>query len=230
MARDKQAALQASNLFDKTATYVQRNAAALGINPNAAQKLAFLLDRFADHVERGAGIDPKAKHRQADGFDPEEIGEEVGGPKEQDGDESYMNQEFTQQERRELRERQQGGELGSATTTTVPQTPRPGVQAALMTGSKLAQVYIDINNAASRLAASNNRHVRMLGTKLAGMGLDVLQFQTRVLEGSESGERAQALLRAAAHVVPHLAGDVTGEAAVKLAHMSEIMAGLAKAA
>ena len=49
-------------------------------------------------------------------FDPEEIGKEDAGPLEDEPDEAFMKSEFTQQENRELRERQQDGDLGRMRT------------------------------------------------------------------------------------------------------------------
>lgn len=62
------------------------------------------------------------------GYDAGEIGEEVGGALEHDADEyEYMSGQFTQQNRRELREKQEAGSLASP--ETAPRSPRPGVQA-----------------------------------------------------------------------------------------------------
>ena len=68
--------------------------------------------------------------RRRAGFNPEDIGREVGGPLESlDGDEAYMGGEFTQQENRELRETEQAGKLPGVTTE--PRSPSSGKQARL---------------------------------------------------------------------------------------------------
>jgi hypothetical protein len=85
------------------------------ISSQNASRLAVLLDKVANLVEKKAGhVDRKlvasfvgacdkladsmdALSKQAD-FDASSIGEEVGGPLEQDSDESWMRGEFTQEE------------------------------------------------------------------------------------------------------------------------------------
>jgi hypothetical protein len=162
------------------------------------------------------------------GFDPEVIGEEVAGPAEKESDESYMNGHFTQQWNRELREKQETGEISDGKGSPEPQAPAAGVQAS-QTGAKLASLFQGINAAAVRCASSQDKGVALLGKYLASTGMNVLQFQARVLEGTESPARVAALMVAADHVMPHLAGEVAPEAAEKLARMTNIMSGLTKA-
>ena len=228
----KQAAQNAGTTLDKAADLVTELSKLAGIKPEVAAKFAYQCDLFSDHFAKSAGIDiaKLASEAKLADEDPSEIGEEKAGPAEQEGDEPYMKGEFTQQENRELRERQEKGELGPAVTTTEPQTPTPGVQASLETGTKLATLYMDINKAATKLASSDNDAVKGLGTKLASTGLDVLQFQARAMEGSETTERVASLVMTAGHMLPHLAGDVSPEAAEKLARMADILSGVAKAA
>lgn len=234
----KKAAVQATDILDKAATLLQTQHKALGISSKAAARIAWNLDAMSDHIEKSAGINPKdVRQKQAltgfdvykePGFDPEQIGQEVGGPLEQEPDEPYMSAEFSQQENRELREKQQAGELPDG--SDAPQAPKAGIQASLDTGAKLAQAYLDIAKAASACAKNDHVAVKTLGTKLATTGLGILQFQTRVLEGRETAARAAALLTGTGHVLPHLAGDLTPEVATKLARMTDILAGLTKSA
>jgi len=228
----KQAAQDAGNTLDKAADLVTELSKLAGVKPEVAAKFAMQCDLFSDHFAKVAGIDiaKLAAERKLADEDPSQIGEEKSGPKEQEGDESYMSGEFTQQENRELRERQEKGELGPGVTTTEPQSPTPGVQASLETGSKLASLYMDINTAATRFASVENDAVKGLGTRLAAAGLNVLQFQARAMEGSESPERVAALVAAAGHMLPHVASEVSPEAAAKLAAMADILSGVAKAA
>lgn len=238
---DKKAALVAGNIFDQAADMASRLASMGVLKPEIAQKYAYQCDLLSDHAAKTAGIDVAklaASRKQAlsgddvfdegklIGEDPEQIGEEKSGPKEQEGDESYMSGHFSQQENRELREKQEASELPGGSER---QTAKPGVQAALENGKRLAALYLDINNAATRCASSKDAGVKGLGDKLAAAGLDVLGFQTRLLEGTESSERLAALTQAAAHVLPHLAADVPPVAATKLARMTDIFAGIAKA-
>lgn len=228
----KQAAEISGDALDKAADLVLQHAAAVGISKGVATKFAYQCDLLSDHFAKAAGLDITklaAQRMAAEDEDPEQIGEEKSGPKEQEGGESYMNQEFTQQENRELREKVQDGSINSTTPSPEPQAPRPGVQAALENGTKLAALFLDINKAATRCASSEDDAIRGLGSKLADAGIDVLAFQTRLLEGSETPDRVAVLTRAAAHVMPHLASDVPVAAVSKLARMVEIFAGVAKA-
>jgi len=225
-----QAAEHTGNALDAAADLVAKNAASAGIDPKIAGKFAYQCDLLSDYMAKAAGINlaKLAASRMAD-EDPSQIGEEKSGPKEQEGDEPFMSHEFTQQENRELREKVQNKELGSDRISPEQQTPRPGVQAALANGTKLAALFLDVNSAATRCASSDNEDVKALGKKLAAAGISVLAFQTRLLEGSESHERIAMVTRAAAHVLPHVAKDVPVAAAGKLARMVDIFAGVTSA-
>jgi hypothetical protein len=239
---NKQVAKRANQILDAVAGDILKNAALYGVKPEIAQKFAFQCDLLADHIAKRAGVDLKklaAQRKQGLsgddvfnegtlGFNPEEIGEEVGGPVEQEPDEPYMGDHFTQQWNRELREKQEAGEVSGGNGSPEMQTPKPGVQANLDVGSKLASLYMDINSAAGRCASAKDPGVKLLGKHLASAGLGVLQFQARVLEGSESKERVASVLSAAGHVIPHLAGEVSPAAAEKLARMTSILTKLAQ--
>lgn len=222
----KQAALNAGSIFDNAANEVEKLASLGVISGDIARKFAYQCDLLADHTAKKAGLSVAALAKSAD-EDPEQIGKETAGPHEGDSDESYMKDEFTQQERRELREKVQNGDLSNDKADPVPKKPEPGKQASLEAGQKLASLFIDINKAATKCASSENTTVQGLGDKLASAGLDVLQFQTRLMEGSESIERVAAIVQAANHFLPHLAGDVTPVAATKLARMAEVFSGFA---
>jgi len=238
----KQAALADGEILDAAASMVIAKAASYGITPEIAQKFALQCDMLSDRFAKHAGINLAVLAAQRKqgltgddvfdegkfiGEDPEQIGEEKSGPKEQEADESYMSGHFSQQENRELRESQEGGELGPDKIKPERQTPKPGIQAALANGTKLAALYLDINKAATKCAASDHEGTKALGTKLANAGLNVLQFQARLLQGSESEDRVASLAVAAAHVLPHFAGDVPPAAVEKLGQMTDIFAKLA---
>lgn len=144
----KTAATQTGDFLDNAANHVERLASMGVISKDLARKFAFQCDMISDHVARTAGVDPAAIAKQALtghdifdegtlGLDPEIIGEEVDGMIEGDGDEFYMEEEFTQQENRELRERQQAGDLGFQPVAS-PQRPTPGRQASLEPIQRLA--------------------------------------------------------------------------------------------
>ena len=234
----KKAALEAGNLFDRTADLTMDLAKAGHLNPEIAKKFAYQCDLLADHLAKSAGVDI-TKLASADKAaltgepdlnsgsreTPEQIGEEKSGPKEQDADESYMDQHFSQQENRELRESQEEGKIGPDKTKQERDTPRAGIQASevLEHGSKLASLYLSLNKAAARCASSEDAEVKGFGTKLASTGLGILQFQTRLLEGSETDDRIASITRAAGHLLPHIAEDVIPASVPTLTRMAEVL-------
>jgi hypothetical protein len=125
----KKGARQVTDDLDKIANLFQNEWEALGVPQHIASDFALRCDMVSDAVERTAGVSREAEASNG-GWDAEQIGEEVSGPEVQEPDEPYMRQEFSQQENRELRERQQAGDLGPTKTTLEPQTPTPGVQAS----------------------------------------------------------------------------------------------------
>lgn len=176
MARlTKKGAQQVTADLDRIANLVQSEYQTLGIPQPIADDFAKRIDMVSDAIERQAGItrqalteyDPVNEPTEIGGWDPEQIGEEVGGPLRQDGDEAFMKAEFTQQEKRELRERQTKSELGPTKTTFEPQKPTPGVQASfkgLMAALKSAKLTPE---SASRIAKALNLATTVV-TKSAG--------------------------------------------------------------
>jgi len=133
MQMTKKGAQAVTDTFDRMATLLQDEWATLGIPQHIANDMAFRCDLLSSSIEQTAGIKREALdgldvHKE-EGFDPEEIGEEKAGPLEDEPDEPYMKDEFTQQENRELREKQEEGELPGGSLE--PQSPKPGVQAAM---------------------------------------------------------------------------------------------------
>lgn len=237
---NKQAALSFGNTLDAAAELVLKSASAIGYDAKIAEKFAMQCDLLSDFAAKQAGIDIAklaASRKQALSGDaptvpagsesPEQIGEEKSGPQEGDSDESYMNSEFTQQENRELREKVEGGELSNSSTSPEQQSPRPGVQASLTAGKKLASIYTGLVEASTRCASSDHDAVKNLGTRLASTSNNVLQFQARLMEGSETMDRVSHLEMATGHLLPHIAGEVSPTHADKLARMADIVSGIA---
>jgi len=138
----KKGAFQASAALDRIATLIQMEHTSLGIPEKVASDFAHRCDLLADRIERTAGLvrDQKGNLKNAD-FNPSEIGVEKAGPLEGDSDESYMRGEFSQQERRELREEVESGNI--AAPDLDPQPANPGVQAnfkALLAALKSAKL------------------------------------------------------------------------------------------
>lgn len=131
----KEGAQRVTSRLDEIATDIQKNHADWGIPEKIATDFAMRCDLLSDAMEKMAGItrqalteyDPVNEPTAIGGEDPEQIGKEVGGPLRQDADERYMPGEFSQQENRELRERQEDGDLG-VKTNLEPQKPTPGKQ------------------------------------------------------------------------------------------------------
>jgi hypothetical protein len=136
----KKGAKAVTSRLDQIANDIQKHHVNWGVPEKLAADFAYRCDLLSDYLEKQAGItrekqalteyDPVDEPKAIGGEDPEQIGEEHGGPLRQDTDEAFMRQEFTQQENRELRERQEDGDLGTQTNLE-PQKPTPGKQADL---------------------------------------------------------------------------------------------------
>lgn len=200
---------------DRLANLYQLDWKTLGVPKKIALDFAHRCDLLSDHIEKQAGIkraltedpEPKTSYPQTgETFDAEEIGEETSGPEEQEPDEPYMKDEFTQQRFRELRERQEAGELG-ATPNPEEQTPTPGRQASYEALGR--------REAANRLGVASQRlqkaATKLTGTSLKGLSRPITRFashlmdaQTGVLDGSVKGPFANALLKAASSILPYV--------------------------
>jgi hypothetical protein len=128
-----QGAKQVTTTLDRIANLFDKEAQSLGIPAHVASDFAYRCDLLSDYVEKHAGGERTALDEldvvKEDGFDPDDIGREVAGPSEGDGDESsYMDGHFTQQSHRELREEQEEGDL--AAPSHEPQSAEPGKQAS----------------------------------------------------------------------------------------------------
>jgi len=211
----KKGARTVTAALDRIASLMQEEFTTLGVPERIAMDFAYRCDLISDAVERQAGLDRKALTEldvnQEQGFDPETIGEEDGGPLEGDSDEPYMKAEFTQQEHRELRERVQDGDLGM-TTNLEEQTPQVGKQAEYAAVGKkavdarLATACGRLQNAVAHLGGKGN--LPMAVAKLAHSVMDV---QMGVQTGTVSLDQADRTLKAVATILPHLANvnDVT---------------------
>ena len=97
--------------LDKLATFVQKNAEAIGVPQKIADDFAFRADWMSDRAEKAAGVSKKAD------FNAETIGDEKKGPIEGDSDEAFMDGHFTQGDLDELRTKQEGGDIGKDAST-----------------------------------------------------------------------------------------------------------------
>jgi hypothetical protein len=103
--------------MERLANLLEAEYATLGLPKHIAEDAARRFDLLSDAIERKAGMNPQdirakqAMDKEAD-FDASTIGELKSGPLEQlDSDEPYMSGEFTQQEKSELRKKQEAGNL-----------------------------------------------------------------------------------------------------------------------
>ena len=199
MKMSKKGARSVTAALDNLATLFQQEAATLGVPARVAKDFAYRCDLLSDRVERVAGISRRALTEldvnKEKGFDPELIGEEVTGPLEGDGDESFMKAEFTQQENRELRERIQDGDLGMKTNME-PQSPQGGKQASV--NSRLASACGDLMKASSTV---NNGVMSSRIAKLASLAIDIHRAASA---GLVSEARAKRTLMAITHVIPSI--------------------------
>lgn len=135
----KKGALEVTSRLDHIASEIQANHETWGIPQKLAQDFAYRCDLLSDFMEKRAGVsrkalteyDPVKEPTEVGGEDPEMLGEEKGGPLRQDSDETYMRGEFTQQENRELRERQVDHDLDASKAVPTPKKPAPGKQGGI---------------------------------------------------------------------------------------------------
>ena len=162
-------AQQVSTVLDRIATLFQGEAEKLGVPEKIALDFAYRCDLLSDHVENAGNpktaldaLDPVKE----EGFNPDDIGREVGGPLEQvDSDEPWMSGEFTQQENRELRDAVEGDKLGEV-IYEAPRVPNPGKQAALeMTAA---------------LGALSDRDVKTYHRDIKSLESDLAETQTEL--------------------------------------------------
>lgn len=229
MAITKKGALAVTAKLDETANLIQANATALGIPVKYAKDFAYRCDLLAGLVEKNAGLqrDKAGKlitaltggdePQQPGKFDPEVIGEEKGGPLEQEPDEPYMNAEFTQQEQRELRESVEGGEIGPDKTKDEEQAPRAGIQASLELGQAAQAIQNNSKNASGELANA-----------MRDMGNALLSLQANVLTGKAPVEKAAKVIEGCNRILPHVAS-ADAATAPKLVRMASIVTKLANA-
>lgn len=180
MALNKKTALSVTGHFDTVAAGIEKNAAAWGIPTPIAQDFVRKIDVLAGIIEANANVrrdkegnllDNKgnvvtAFTRLAAEWPPEEIGREDAGPLEGDSDEPYMKGEFTQQEKRELSDLQEGGNL--AAPSTAPRNPTPGKQALDASLAKLSKLASE-SEIHSLGGLSTN--LKMCSARLKGSGL-----------------------------------------------------------
>lgn len=124
----RQGARNLTATLDRVATVIQNNPALLGVDQKIAMDFARRCDLLSDAIETTAVINfPKAAAIDEtglsveplpgnEGFDANEIGDEVPGPLEiiTPPDEPWMGGHFTQQKFVQLSEKQESGELAAA--------------------------------------------------------------------------------------------------------------------
>lgn len=128
---NKQSALKVSNQLDHIATLFENSFKSLGVPEKIAKDFSYRCDLLSDTIEQNFGIDKQALDGLdpvlEPGFNPDDIGREVGGPLEDQGEHSWIDGEFSRQEHRELRDLQESGDMSSVQED--PRAPIPGKQA-----------------------------------------------------------------------------------------------------
>ena len=128
---NKQSALKVSGQLDRIASLFEKDFDALGVPEKIAKDFAYRCDLLSDSIEQNFGVNKQALDDLdpvlEPGFNPDDIGREVGGPLEDNGEHSWQEGEFSRQEHRELRDLQESGEM--AEVQEEPRQPQPGKQA-----------------------------------------------------------------------------------------------------
>lgn len=210
----KKGALSITKDMDRLASVIQNDWKALGLSKKFAHAIAYNLDKVSDDIWRTAGIDPKTAIDGFDpfkesGYNPEDVGKEVGGPLVQDSDESWMRGEFTQQEKRELSDKVESGAINSNSANSDPSAPHAGKQASAVNLLKAA-------DAMSFVAAKTKG--TPIGKSAAVMATSLLALRQAAIAGTANAKYVQAALQAASEAGPFLlalanggkqAGDLT---------------------
>ena len=234
----KKGAMSVTAALDRLASLFQSEFKTLKVPAHIASDFAYRCDLLSDHIEEMSGVKtaldgaPKAKVNYpvtGDTFDAEVIGEEQGGPAEGDSDEPYMKGEFTQQENRELRERQEAGDLGMSANPE-PQAPQAGKQATYETiGRREAANRIGILGGQIQKMAVKTARNTGLSKRLARLASILMRVQVGVLSGKVAASNVQQILKALNHLVPH-AMNVSNATAPKVAHMVDLTIQITKKA
>ena len=128
---NKQSALKVSGQLDRIASLFENSFKSLGVPEKIAKDFAFRCDLLSDTIEQNFGVEKKALDSLdpvlEPGFNPDDIGREVGGPLEDNGEHSWQDGEFSRQEHRELRDLQESGSISNVQED--PRAPIPGKQA-----------------------------------------------------------------------------------------------------
>jgi len=114
--------------------------------------------------ETGDSIEPGPAN---EGFDANAIGDEHSGPYKQEPDESYMSGEFTQQENKELREKQEAGQIPGVDKMAALRRELKNLTAKIE--ALAAEDADDDESDETKKAASDDRLLRRL---LAEEGMD----------------------------------------------------------
>jgi hypothetical protein len=206
----KKGARSVTRTLDRIATLFQQEFKTLGVPEKYAMDFAYRCDLMSGEVEKKAGVTKEALDEldvvKEPGFDPEVIGEEVKGPEVSDPDEPYMKDHFTQQVNRELRERQEAGDLGAAPVLEI-QAPQPGKQATfeqigrVEAHARLSKAASDLQSAAVRLASAGHKTLAKAVSKFAS---SLMEAQVGLISGGANATQVTRLLQAAGHLLPGL--------------------------
>lgn len=214
ISKQQEAALKVAADIDKAAnsfTTSQSDLVAAGIPDHIASDFIRRMDLMSDAIERSAGIDPQSK--KAD-MDPTDIGEEKAGPEEADADESYMSQEFTQQENRELREEQESGNLH--TPNDEPQKPTPGKQASY---ARIATLCESFNQARVAYGKSAAAPIQRLASPISDLGVKLATLQADHIARKVSDDKLASAIDIAGKVAKHITRIADEDTAGKLAKL-----------
>jgi hypothetical protein len=154
-------------------------------------------------------------------YDAEEIGVEEAGPLEDEPDEPFMNEQFTQQENRELREKQEDGTLEKQKVDDEEKPPAPGVQASLeklqaekaladseSLRGRLSAMADNLREASRKLGADRRSRVKAIGGELSHMAGQIDNAVTSYDESVKAAGKAGPFLRNALARVEKVAGEV----------------------
>lgn len=209
--------------LDKLATTFETHWEAMGVPERIAHDFALRCDLLSDAIdakltqieasvdspvdETGLSVEP-----DGEGFDANAIADDVGGPHEQESDESYMSGEFSQQETHELRDRQESGSLPAADPRRAS-LDRLAAMARQSSSNGLRSLADRLKACTARLEASKAPGVGSVASDLKAMAASLDKAADGLLKLDATGEGSPELIvsadrmaQAVGEILPHLEG------------------------
>ena len=201
--------------LDKIASTVEAHWEAMGIPPHIAEDFSLRCDIISDLVDHKVAAEDETglsvDHGEG-GFDPNAIADDVGGPHQHEADEAFMQGEFSQQEKHELRDRQEAGTLPGADARSAA-LARLAAMARQGSSEELRSCADQLKTCAARLEVSKADGVGPIAKNLLAMAGHLDKAADACLKMDATGEGSPELIvssdrmcQAVTEILPHVEG------------------------